>query len=88
MHGQSLKIPGVEAPRFHDSPTINAVSVSALNTGRITHRESFLVLISHFLSRTHDYVNEKIPITPSEIEPVTFRLVAQCLNQLRYRVTS
>ena len=69
------------------------ISRQSVQEGGKVVKEEFVVLIfvkgwvdPRATMRPEGLSHWKIPMTPSGIEPETFRFVAQCLNQLLHRV--
>ena len=72
---------------------MKVVKLSAQCTSHLYLREIFLVPIyirswvdPSVIVRPEGICKWKIPMTPPGIEPATFQLVAQCLNQMRLHV--
>jgi hypothetical protein len=76
-------------PEFLYERHMKVVRLSSLRTGRLYPQERFLVLISvrgwvelRAIALPGGLSHCKIRMTPSGIEPATFRLVAQCMRYI------
>jgi len=81
-------------PEFLDNRHMDVVNLSAQSTSRLYPLQETIQLrisvggwvYTRAILQPEGLSRRKIPMTPSGIEPATFRLVAQCFNKMRHRV--
>jgi hypothetical protein len=90
--GQALRVPGGRGSQMSRQSAHEGGKVVSPTRRPPSPQETFLVLNfvrgwvnPRAIVRPEELCQLKIPTTPSEIESETFRLVAQCLNQLRHQ---
>jgi hypothetical protein len=90
--GQALRFPEVWGFQISRQSTREGGKVASPTHRPPLPQETFPVLISvrgrvdpRVIVRPEELCRWKNPMTPSRIKPATFRLVAQCLNQLRHQ---
>jgi hypothetical protein len=76
-----LEVPTFAARCLHVSINASAPSSETWKCGR-EWSGNFAEMTPFLRHLGKDYVNKKILMALSEIDPATFRLVAQCLDQL------
>ena len=93
--GQALRVPGgwdsqISRQSAHEGGKVVSLKHRPPLTPRKYSWYSFLLRVwvnPRAIVLSEGLCQWKIPVTPSGIEPATFRFVAQCLNQLRHCVT-
>jgi hypothetical protein len=87
--GQVLRVPGAWGSHIQDNGHMKVIRLSVLRTGHL-YPSGYIrgtQVDTRAVVRSEGLCQRKVLMTPQGIEPATFRLVAQCLNQLDHRTT-